>query len=194
MYNPLCEPIFDLLLEQKTFKIHSLYDALQNRGVVATQDDNPQRDLFKKNFLIMNALFQLRTQLRQEGWSLLISTLNIELLPSSELTLSSADPLEAYYTDWTNFDTSEAGINALFEQFWQNMAFQQQKLRTEISLDTIHSSWALPTPLTHRALQKRWRALALEFHPDRTTGDVGIFQRLEHEYQQLKAFVANLDN
>ncbi|WMN58490.1 molecular chaperone DnaJ [Pseudoalteromonas xiamenensis] len=194
MYNPLCEPIFDLLLEQKTFKIHSLYDALQNRGVVTTQDDNPQRDLFKKNFLIMNALFQLRAQLQQEGWSLLISTLNIELLPSSELTLCSADPLEAYYADWTNFDTSEAEINALFDQFWQNMAFQQQMLCTDISLDTIHSRWALPTPLTHRALQKRWRALALEFHPDRTTGDVSIFQRLEHEYQLLKTFVANLDN
>lgn len=191
MNNPLCEPIFQLLVDKKQFKITTLFEALQHLDALALLDENENKALFKKNFLIMNALYQLQEQLLQEQWYLHISTLHIAIEPYLKQSLSELDSLKNYYLDWSNYDTSLAEIDALLNRFWQYYARTQPALDDQHTLAQLSPLWCLPHDATFTMLQKRWRVLALQYHPDRPDGHLDTFQRLESEYQVLKRFVAN---
>lgn len=191
MNNPLCEPIFKLLIDKKQFKINSLFEELQKLGALNALDDCVNKDLFKKNFLIMNALYQLQQQLVAEQWHLTISTLHIALESSNPNTLALHDSLRDYYLDWANYDTSLAEIEALLTSFWQNYVASNTLQVRQIDFEQLSPLWSLPHEFTLPMLQKRWRVLALGHHPDRPAGNVDTFQRLESEYQVLRRFVAN---
>ncbi|CCQ11400.1 DnaJ-class molecular chaperone [Pseudoalteromonas luteoviolacea B = ATCC 29581] len=193
MYNPLCQPIFDLLVEHKKYKIHSLYEALLERREIHSQDDCPTQDLFKKNFLIMNALFELEARSYSEGWHLIISSLHIELITKTSEALEVPNALRDYYLNWENFQTSKDDIDALLNLFWQKL-HSNNSLNPNFNLDSLQPMWALTAPITLKQVQKRWRSLALQYHPDRFSGSRDLFQQLEMEYQQLKLFVAKTIN
>ena len=63
MLNPLIDEIFELLINKKVWMVHTLASELKQRGFLDTLAAEPERDLFKRNFLIMNALYQLQQQL-----------------------------------------------------------------------------------------------------------------------------------
>ncbi|MEI8644050.1 DNA-J related domain-containing protein [Pseudoalteromonas sp. Hal040] len=122
MVNPLIDEIFYLLLEQPTWKVHTLASALSESGKIEPLDADPQKDLFKRNFLVMNGLYQLQTQLAPEQ-QLQIASLHIELVSKQTgNALESHDPLRDYYLDWQNFDTSSEEIDALLTDFWQRFS------------------------------------------------------------------------
>ena len=58
MLNPLIDEIFERLLTKQVWKVHTLALELSEGGIIMTLDEDPYRDLFKRNFLIMNAPFQ----------------------------------------------------------------------------------------------------------------------------------------
>lgn len=191
MNNPLCEPIFKLLIDKKQFKINSLFEELQKLDALSPLDDCVNKDLFKKNFLIMNALYQLQQQLEAEHCHLTISTLHIALESSNPNMLAMHDSLRDYYLDWSNYDTSLAEIEALLNSFWQSYSSPLSQHNAKIDLEKLSPLWSLPDEFTLPMLQKRWRVLALGHHPDRPGGDISTFQRLEAEYQALRCSVAN---
>ncbi|TMN61092.1 molecular chaperone DnaJ, partial [Pseudoalteromonas sp. S1727] len=78
MLNPLIDEIFELILTKDTWMVHTLALKLQQQGAIDSLDIQPDRDLFKRNFLIMNALYQLQQQLHPSQ-HLAIASLQITL-------------------------------------------------------------------------------------------------------------------
>ena len=190
MVNPLIDEIFYLLLEQPVWKVHTLTSALSESGKIEQLDNDPQKDLFKRNFLVMNALYQLQTQLAPEQ-QLQIASLHIELVNEQiSNALENHDPLRDYYLDWQNYDTTSDEIDAMLTDFWQRFSSYSPK-RVILSLSQqqlleLQQAWQLPTDFSEKQLQKRWRQLALKHHPDRQ-GCAIEFKKIHLEYEQLKA-------
>lgn len=189
MFNPLIDEIFELLINKKVWMVHTLTSELKERGLLDTLAADPERDLFKRNFLIMNALYQLQQQVMPKQ-QLLIESLHIELVSDpSQNQLHPNDPLRDYYLNWQNFETSTAEINALLDSFWQRFSKPKQHkapLSAQLHQQLI-ARWQLVQPITLKTLQKRWRQLAVQHHPDKQGGDNEVFKQLKIEYEQLKA-------
>ena len=177
-------------MEQPVWKVHTLTSALSESGKIEQLDNDPQKDLFKRNFLVMNALYQLQTQLAPEQ-QLQIASLHIELVNEQiSNALENHDPLRDYYLDWQNYDTTSDEIDAMLTDFWQRFSSYSPK-RVILSLSQqqlleLQQAWQLPTDFSEKQLQKRWRQLALKHHPDRQ-GCAIEFKKIQHEYEQLKA-------
>jgi len=147
MLNPLIDEIFELLLQKKVWMVHTLAAELQQRKVISTLDAAPDRDLFKRNFLIMNALYQLQQQIMPKQ-QLLISGLQIQLITKHSKSAQIIDP-----------DTHKQ----------------------------LLVKWQLSQQSTLKEVQKRWRQLALQCHPDKAVGNAEKFKQLKCEYEQLRA-------
>ena len=186
MLNPLIDEIFDLILTKEIWRVHTLSSELQNRDAIKKLDENPERDLFKRNFLIMNALYQLQIQLHPQ--QLLVSGLHIELLEvSDEHTIIKKNNLSDYYLNWENYDTTESEIDELLTTFWQQ--FKPVNTTPGISAEDykeMTEEWALPNDFTIKHLQKRWRQLAIKNHPDKPGGNEVSFKKIKLQYEQLK--------
>ena len=189
MLNPLIDEIFELIISGQVWQVHTLAAKLKDQATISTLDSSPERDLFKRNFLIMNALYQLQQQLLPQQ-HLLISTLHIELVSeASSPQLQVSEALRDYYLDWQNFETSSADIDELLTQFWQRFAHIKQpqaKLNSEQRVQLLQR-WQLTDEYTIKDVQKRWRQLAIKHHPDKAAGNAEQFKVLKSEYEQLKA-------
>ncbi|MCE0558184.1 MULTISPECIES: DNA-J related domain-containing protein [unclassified Motilimonas] len=189
MENPFIEPIFELLLNtQQPLKIHDIGQALKPLQQ-AQLDDDPNSHLFKLNFLIMNALYQLQDELINEYY-LQISSLHIELLvkPERDIQLvntSTTHNLKAYYLDWQNYLTSNEEIAQLLAQFWQQ--FQQQPTQpSSLSEQQALELFQLNEDATFAEIKQRWRELALIYHPDRGYQSPEKFKQYHAAWQALK--------
>ncbi|GAA79603.1 DNA-J related domain-containing protein [Pseudoalteromonas sp. BSi20495] len=187
MLNPLIDQIFDLILTKQVWQVHILASELINSGAIKSLDKNPDRDLFKRNFLIMNALYQLQTQLHPQ--TLLVSALHIELLEKEcEYPLIIKTNLKDYYLNWENYDASAQEIDALLTSFWERVKHADTTVTlTKENYDELTAKWELPTNFTLKELQKRWRQQALKNHPDKPSGCEIKFKKVKGEYEQLKA-------
>ena len=188
MLNPLIDEIFELIISGQVWQVHTLASKLKDQGKISTLDSSPERDLFKRNFLIMNALYQLQQQLLPQQ-HLRVSTLHIELVnESANSRLQISGSLRDYYLDWQNFETSSADIDELLNQFWQRFGHIKQP-QTQLNSEqrtTLLRRWKLADDCTIRDVQKRWRQLAIKHHPDKAAGDAEQFKILKNEYEQLK--------
>ena len=196
MLNPLIDEIFELILRQDTWMVHTLASQLQQQGSISTLDPQPERDLFKRNFLIMNALYQLQQQL-QPTQHLTIASLQITLTDAKpNKSVQQLDPLRDYYLDWHNYETSSDEINALLDDFWQRFANHKkpQQALDSNAYNTLLQRWQLAKQCSLKDIQKRWRQLAMQHHPDKETGDTETFKKLKSEYEQLKASCSTVDN
>ena len=196
MLNPLIDEIFELILTQDTWMVHTLALQLQQQGSISTLDPQPERDLFKRNFLIMNALYQLQQQL-QPTQHLTIASLQITLTDAKpNKSVQQFDPLRDYYLDWHNYETSSDEINALLDDFWQRFASHKkpQQALDSNTYNTLLQRWQLAKQCSLKDIQKRWRQLAMQHHPDKETGDTETFKKLKSEYEQLKASCSTVDN
>ncbi|MBA53671.1 MAG: molecular chaperone [Pseudomonadales bacterium] len=188
--NPLIPAILAVLKQnaqqpnQSPFGIHHLLASLGRHPCFAELDDG-ELGLFKKNFLMMNGLYQLQRSLWEEGSLVLsIATLDIQLLPLSEWeqkgTLPDhSDPMRDYYLDWQHYyETTEEDVAALLASFWlrQDGDARQEALTT---LQLSHDA-------TPREIKQRYQKLAQEHHPDRG-GDQGCFMEIRAAYELLKA-------
>lgn len=193
MLNPLIDEIFERLLTKQVWKVHTLALELSECGIITALDEEPSRDLFKRNFLIMNALFQLQQQLAP-AQTLSIASLHIKLEDTSiENTVTQADPLRDYYLDWQNYDTSADEVDALLNQFWQKFE-ASAPVKPEINRcqrNAILAQWQLDEQASLKMIQKRWRQLAFHYHPDKSSEDEEVFKRIREEYEQLKASCSN---
>ncbi len=78
--NPLIWPILSVLeASPQSWKVHYLMAELQKNTIMDHLDDDPQLDLFKRNFLIMNALYQLQEMLLPQQW-LQVESMDIRLM------------------------------------------------------------------------------------------------------------------
>ena len=184
--NPLIPAILQVLrTTDKRLAIHELLQALKDTTKVPSLDDDVQMALFKLNWLMMNALYQLQMELFNDGYYLTIGTLDIHLSPVIEQdneSLSqeiSQQPLRDYYLDWSHFsETTKEEVQALLDGVWQGYISgdEQQKAYDILGLEA-DASFSM--------IRKTYRKLAGQYHPDKG-GDPTRFMQVREAYEILR--------
>lgn len=187
--NPLIPAILAILKQnaqqpnQSPFGIHHLLASLGRHPCFAELDDG-ELGLFKKNFLMMNGLYQLQCALwEEEKLVLSIGTLDIRLLALLErepenLLPNQTDPMRDYYLDWRHYyETTREDVAKLLASFWLH---QDADARQE-ALTTLQ----LPFEATASEIKQRYQKLAQRHHPDRG-GDQAYFMEIRAAYELLR--------
>ncbi|MBD1582678.1 DNA-J related domain-containing protein [Pseudoalteromonas sp. S16_S37] len=188
MLNPLIDAIFIVISNQQIHKVHTISCAVELNKVLPKLDKDPYKDLFKKNFLIMNALYQLQQELLNDGYYLHISSMHIQLCELKKNTPADKEALRDYYLDWRNYETSQQEIVELLDDFWQQLGTYKPK--EKVSNECIKAlciQWDLKYPYDLAQLKKCWRQYAVAHHPDKQSGCTERFKQLKEEYELLKA-------
>jgi hypothetical protein len=188
--NPLIWPLLSLLqASNQSWKVHHLASALQEKGLMHDLDPLPEKDLFKRNFLLMNALYELQEILLPNQW-LQVRAMEIQIfriIPADiNQQLVADNNLREYYLDWQNYDMSVNVVRQMLESFWSSY---QQYIGLNVKL--MHKGPALivfelDDTATDRDIRKQWRKLALKWHPDRPDGDAARFREICEAWQTLR--------
>ncbi len=188
--NPLIWPVLSVLQAScQSWKIHHLASELQSKGLIHQLDDNPGNDLFKRNFLLMNALFELQEILLPKQW-LQVKAMEIQIfriVPANVNALIIQDAsLRDYYLDWRNYDASENVVRELLEAFWSSY-----KRYIGLNVNLMNKGHALRVfeldeSASARDIRKQWRRLALKWHPDRPDGNAARFREVCEAWQSLR--------
>ncbi len=145
---------------------YDLIGALKARGFLEFLPAPPAEPLhlFRAHFLIFHALYELRDRLASSKQGLLeISALCIRCRPWSacDSSLTTPDPLRAYYLDWKNLDgTTEDEVCDLIASFWKQLGKFDKR-------DEALAALGLEDPVDDATIKLTWRRLAMEHHPDR---------------------------
>lgn len=188
--NPLIWPVLSVLqASNSSWKIHLLAAELQQQGLIHQLDDNPGNDLFKRNFLLMNALFELQEILLPKQW-LQVKAMEIQIfriVPTNVDLLQAQDSsLRDYYLNWSNYDTSTNVVREMLESFWNSyreyIGINPQLMYKNQALKVFE----LDETATDREIRQQWRRLALKWHPDRPDGDAIRFREVCEAWQSLR--------
>ncbi|MFQ6372739.1 DNA-J related domain-containing protein [Shewanella sp. YIC-542] len=188
--NPLIWPLLTLLKQSvRGWKVHHLATELQQRNLMRQLDDNPDKDLFKRNFLLMNALYQLQQLLWPQQW-LQVQAMDIRLYrvppADGQLQLQRDQALRQYYLDWQNYDTCANVVKQMLASFWQSyqayIGVKPQGLAYRQALQAME----LEPGCSASDIRRRWRKLALRWHPDRQGGDAEKFREVCEAWQILR--------
>ncbi len=190
MENPLLWPIMEVLKKQPSgWKVHTLSSHLCDLELLPVLDGSPEKDLFKRNFLIMNALYQLQETLYPENW-LQVQAMDIVLMPQSEVfghEVDHGDPLRDYYLDWLNYEAEEGEVKRLLNEFWTRYReFVGSIDVSNMDRNKALSLFELPVDASQTEIRKTWRKLALKWHPDRENGNSDRFRVLCEAWHVLR--------
>ena len=191
MENPLLWPIMEVLKQKPSgWKVHTLATHLNELGFVPVLDQVPEKELFKKNFLIMNALYQLQETLYPDNW-LQVQAMDIELMcgryHGSTHAIDQQDPLREYYIDWSNYEAEEGEVKRLLNEFWTRYKKYVGGVETDMDRSRALSLFELSLDASPEEIRKQWRRLALRWHPDRDQGNTAQFQRLCEAWHVLRS-------
>ncbi|TYK67061.1 DNA-J related domain-containing protein [Colwellia echini] len=186
MTNPLIIPILGYLKIQKSVcSLLDLVDLCQSDlASLIGKDVEPQIALFQKNFLIMNALYQIQRDIQSEGFLLNIFPMQIMLVANnntSECALTSRDnDLANYYLDWKNLDNvTTAEVDDLFTSFWKKYNAVD---KTESALITL----GLALGVTWAEVRQAYLKKIAICHPDKG-GNTEDFIAIREAYEVLSA-------
>ncbi|MAR92112.1 MAG: molecular chaperone [Pseudomonadales bacterium] len=190
-HNPLAADILAILRRHAgqpdagPLGIHHLLIRLQEHPEFAAMDSNSELALFRKNFLLMNALYQLQESLwRGEGLVLEVAPLNLRLRSCRDCReqqhwVAGNDPMREYYLNWDNLHATTAeDVAALLRNFWQHLRQPERQARALAQL-------GLPPAASAAQIKQRYRELASRHHPDRS-GDATRFMAVREAYEQLR--------
>ena len=156
----------------------------KNHPLLNAEDEETHLILFRKHFLVMNALYQLQGELFERGRYLAISPLEIRLEPAGNSGMASlpsdgaAAALRDYYLDWSQFDqTDGAEVNDMLTRFWGRYLAIDKRLEALEILD-------LPADAAWETVKRTYRQLAAKHHPDKG-GDVARFRAVREAYEVL---------
>ena len=189
IHNPLKRPILEILKDAtkplKEYELHSTLGGSAFSDFI--KDCSNDLSLFRKHFLVMNALYELHDELLSEGVYLHISALEIYLkeivyLPSTDNILSTDSTfqkLSLYYQDWQHFNkTNDNDVSDLLQNFWAKFLANEEKNQSLQCLELPHeASWS--------EIQQRYKQLCQQYHPDKG-GDNLYFIEIRQAYDNLK--------
>ncbi len=195
--NLLTFVIFDILKTiKKPLTLYQLMGILEKNNYDITHTceiSDHNLLLFRKNFIVMNALYQLKGELKNLDYELKISSLEIMLLDTAQniqsITENDANSsvcLSEFYLDWNNFtSTNEEDVEKLLNGFW----CQYNKLSLESNeidkrLDSLHIL-GLESNASWKNIQNTYRKLIIVCHPDKG-GDTLKFIKIREAYLILK--------
>ena len=190
MKNPLIQPILSIIADntQGVREYELLQQLEQTTDVFDELGDDPRLVLFRKHFLIMNALYQLQIQLWQEDKvKLSISPLNIVIETRfnientstvTDLEAAAEAKLAAYYLDWDEYDKTQAeDVEHLLKSFYQKLYHQDD---TQAAFKEL----GLPANSSKTDIKQAYRQQVKDAHPDKG-GDTKIFIKLRQAYEHL---------
>lgn len=159
---------------------------LQNAGhFTGWVSNDASLALFHKHFAVMHTLYRLRREYASSGRELKISALNIQLSAPSALESAAkqlTDSLygvEQFYLDWSHFvEATPDSVVELLQNFWRRYAAVDE---TAAALQTL----GLESGASWPAIQKQYRRLAAEHHPDKG-GEREVFTRIRVAYETLR--------
>jgi len=188
--NPLIWPLLTIIKSSDhSWQVHLLATELKHQGLLPDLDNDPNKALFKRNFLLMNALYQLQEILLPEQW-LQVQSMNIQLFSQLPTDVNSMmqqdDGLRSYYLDWQHFETSADKIEDMLTGFWGR--YRDSFGVTTSQLDKAKSLkvFGLDSNASKQDIRRQWRKLALKLHPDRATGDQVKFHEACEAWQVLR--------
>ena len=186
MRNSLIIPILQLLKENNAgISEYELIQTLEKQDFQFPHDDSNELALFKKHFIVMNALYTLQNELIPDGYFLSITSLSIKMdeikqtSNSDELIDYTDTRLSEYYLNWDNYEnTSKQDVNDLLNGFWDRFYSLDKKTQAlgvfELELDASFDDVKLA-----------YRRLVLLHHPDKGGGQ-DRFIEIREAYEVLK--------
>ena len=163
----LQQAIFDLLLQSPNCKLNHIFSHLKEQKLLISLDKDPEQNLFKQNFLVMNALFNLQTDAKTIGYAVVIDSINIQLICYQEKQLSDTNSkLADYYLDFSNIAISNDEIKSLLDSFWYY--YTSQSILEQSDINDAFDVLGLPNNATLKQVKRAWYKIALASHPDKT--------------------------
>jgi len=185
MENPILDEVRELIEAHPSgVSEYDLLVSLQAHEALQFKDIDSGLRLFRKHFLVMNALYHIQELLLQEGRYLSISPIVNRLETSKEMDALSL-PIQSaqarvrdYYYDWDNYQkTAVADVDKLLTGFWQRYLSDDKRWE---ALQTL----GLPVESEMSEVKRRYRKLVHEYHPDRG-GNVERFREIREAYEVL---------
>lgn len=180
--------------------LYVLMQDLLSAGYTLVLDDAETSSdlyLFKKNFVVMNALYQIKMQSEQEGFQLIISSLKIgfinqELIQNKSLNsledidISADKSLAEYYLNWNNYDLADdQSVENLLNSFWNHYAKYNNLHKTDKKRLDAFSILGVESSASWKHIQQAYRKLITAHHPDK--GGSGFqFIKIREAYLLLK--------
>lgn len=186
--NPLLWSVLNVVERQtESIKVHSLFAVLAEQQLIPVLDESAEKDLFKRNFLIMNALYQLQALLVPEKW-LQVEAMDIRIMPynAAQHAIADNDPLRDYYLDWSHYEADNHEIKRLLEQFWTRYKEYVGVTGVTMSHKQALNCFGLDENASSREIRHAWRRCALKWHPDRPGGDSEKFRKYCEAWSILK--------
>ncbi|USD68207.1 DNA-J related domain-containing protein [Vibrio sp. SCSIO 43136] len=188
--NPLLWPILEVLKRKNSgWKVHTMCTHLAELGLIPFLDASPEKDLFKRNFLIMNGLYQLQEVLYPEYW-VQVQAMDIQLFNAVEASHHSIDlddPLRDYYTDWHNYEAESGEVKRLLNEFWTRYKeFVGSTNGSDMTRLKALKLFELDESATKAEIRKQWRRMALKWHPDREGGSPEKFRVMCEAWNLLR--------
>ncbi len=185
----LCE------LETKIWELLKLQpDGISEYELLRQLQNEPENDfgpdlfrdelkMYRAHFLLFHALYRLSDYFIQQQLATLdIHVLKIKIRPyeiRSSNSLSLPDPLQEHYLNLDNLrDTTLDDVKTLLGQFWTSYYADQKK---PLALKVL----GLKTGASKVDIEKRYRTLAMQHHPDRG-GDEQKFLQLQQAISTLR--------
>ncbi|GLQ71264.1 molecular chaperone DnaJ [Vibrio sp. vnigr-6D03] len=189
MENPLVWPIMEVLKKKhEGWKVHTLASHLSELGIIPFLDSSPEKDLFKRNFLMMNALYQLQETLYPDAW-VQVQAMDIQLkndTQTREYEIDVEDPLRDYYTDWSNYEAENGEVKRLLNEFWTRYRNFVGSHSGDMTRQKALRLFELDDTSTQTEIRKQWRRMALKWHPDREGGNTEKFRTLCEAWHLLR--------
>jgi len=210
--NPLCLPISKLLEQaEQGLGLYDLLKQLEASGHELEQMVQTEKGtnlssellLFRKNFILMNALYEIQRDLQGSGYSLYITPLKILLYKLdkddagnttsrglSALAISEAArsdlALSEYYLDWQHYsDADQAAVEQLLQGFWRQYRHYQTEPENHDKRSYALAVLGLKSSASWSDIQYAYRQKVACCHPDRG-GQHQHFIEVREAYQYLK--------
>lgn len=181
----LQQATLDILLRSPNCKLNALFNQLKQQKLLLRLDEDPEQNLFKQNFLVMNALFNLQQDAKALGYCVIIESINIQLIKYQENQVTNHNfALSEYYLDFTNIAISNDEINQLLDNFWQYYAKQSTILSDDLA--TAFKTLGLARDANLKQVKRAWYKIALASHPDKQDNpQTSDYIKANHAYQLL---------
>ncbi|VAW64892.1 hypothetical protein MNBD_GAMMA09-791 [hydrothermal vent metagenome] len=202
--NPLCLKILKILkTTDDALGLYELIKLLEADGgfEVAIKSAAPETDdynliMFRKNFIVMNALYQIQRDFSVSGYSLFISALSISILTDhadNEAGLIKADENQAgisglsdYYLDWNNYHSASPDkVAALLNGFWTRYTEYTNKADSNDQRCDALLQLGLKSGANWEEIQSAYRQMIAINHPDKG-GDSKRFIEIREAFLILK--------
>jgi len=201
--SPVALAIMSVLKNTQT--VLSLYDLIKHieeLGLVFFDDaENVSNEilLFRKNFIVMNALYQIQADINNTGYSLYISSLKIllysDLSSKNDLSLTDIEDskrvdvsLSAYYLNWNNYDSvDQQAVDQLLNSFWTKYQKYNQIDSNQDKRSCALQILGVESSASWKDIQQAYRQKITLCHPDKG-GTSHQFIEIREAFQFLKFF------